>query len=163
MDLPGVAPGSSACGADASSCWTISPCLLSGSREDSNSPSRIRATLSSKQCPHPGRMTSVVLELRELESNQRPPGSEPGVTTNSNAPYPVKRSRRMNLLATTHMLRVIGSQVVFQAAGAGIEPADSWFKARHHYQQRRPRNVIYRGTGGTRTRALVLNRHLLCR
>jgi hypothetical protein len=30
-------------------------------------------------------MTSVC-ELRELESNQRPPGSEPGVTTNSNYP-----------------------------------------------------------------------------
>ncbi len=26
--------------------------------------------------------------------------------------------------------------------GVGIEPTDSWFKARHHYQQRRPRNVI---------------------
>ena len=25
--------------------------------------------------------------------------------------------------------------------GVGIEPTDSWFKARHHYQQRRPRNV----------------------
>jgi hypothetical protein len=38
-----------------------------------------RASLAS------GRMTSVC-KLRELESNQRPPGSEPGVTTNSNCP-----------------------------------------------------------------------------
>jgi hypothetical protein len=26
--------------------------------------------------------------------------------------------------------------------GVGIEPTDSWFKARHHYQQRRPRNCV---------------------
>ena len=34
-----------------------------------------------------GRMTSVhSIKLRGLESNQRPPGSEPGVTTSSNYP-----------------------------------------------------------------------------
>ena len=32
---------------------------------------------------HQGRV-SLITELRKLESNQRPPGSEPGVTTNSN-------------------------------------------------------------------------------
>jgi hypothetical protein len=41
--------------------------------------------------PSSGRMTSVKrancpLQLRGLESNQRPPGSEPGVTTSSNCP-----------------------------------------------------------------------------
>ena len=29
---------------------------------------------------------TLVLKLLKLESNQRPPGSEPGVTTNSNYP-----------------------------------------------------------------------------
>ena len=34
-----------------------------------------------------GRMTSVLhIQFRGLESNQRPPGSEPGVTTSSNCP-----------------------------------------------------------------------------
>ena len=32
------------------------------------------------------RMTSIDCKLRELESNQRHPGSEPGVTANSNYP-----------------------------------------------------------------------------
>ena len=27
--------------------------------------------------------------------------------------------------------------------GAGIEPTDSWFKVRHHYRQRRPRNGYF--------------------
>jgi hypothetical protein len=31
-------------------------------------------------------VVASVCKLRELESNQRPPGSEPGVTTNSNCP-----------------------------------------------------------------------------
>ena len=31
-------------------------------------------------------------------------------------------------------------QTVVSVIPDGIEPTDSWFKARHHYQQRRPRN-----------------------
>ena len=66
-----------------SSCWTMSPCPSSGSRETRtrkrHAPPAVFKTASSS-C----RMTSV--KLRELESNQRPPSSEPGVTTNSNYP-----------------------------------------------------------------------------
>ena len=41
-----------------------------------------------------GRMTSVhSIKLRGLESNQRPPGSEPGVTTSSNYPGILLRHR----------------------------------------------------------------------
>ncbi len=68
-------------------------------------------------------------KLRELESNQRPPGSEPGVATNSDYPASV-------LFYDTHDVTRFA-----EAAGAGIEPAGSWFKARRHYQQRLPRNT----------------------
>ena len=34
--------------------------------------------------------------------------------------------------------------------GVGIEPTNSWFKARHHYQQRRPRKIM-RVSCGSRT------------
>ena len=50
-----------------------------------------------------------------------------------------------------------------KAAGAGVEPADPWFKATYFYRQKLPRNQTSRGTGGTRTRDPVLNRHPLCR
>ena len=75
-----------------------------------------------------GRMTSI--ELRGLESNQRPPGSEPGVTTSSNCPG--------SFMCLRHARN---RRVRSKVPGAGIEPANSWFKARHHYQQRRPRNA----------------------
>ena len=53
-----------------------------------------------------GRMTSVhSIKLRGLESNQRPPGSEPGVTTSSNYPG-IRRGYRSRV----------------QARGEGIEP-----------------------------------------
>ena len=42
-------------------------------------------------------MTSVC-KLRELESNQRPPGSEPGVTTNSNYPAVFGKPRQQALI-----------------------------------------------------------------
>jgi hypothetical protein len=44
-----------------------------------------------------GRMTSV-FKLRELESNQRPPGSEPGVTANSNYPAVFVKPRQRWLI-----------------------------------------------------------------
>lgn len=45
---------------------------------------RTHSILGSSQVPDPaGRLPC---KLRELESNQRPPGSEPGVTTNSDCP-----------------------------------------------------------------------------
>ena len=41
-----------------------------------------------KTGPGSGRLASIasIGQFRELESNQRPPGSEPGVTTSSNCP-----------------------------------------------------------------------------
>ena len=39
-----------------------------------------------------------------------------------------------------------------RAAGAGVEPADSWFKATHFYRQKLPRNLSSRVPGGNRTR-----------
>ena len=57
---------------------------VSGSRETRTHKSRLRPPVF-KTGSSSGRMTSVC-KLRELESNQRPPGSEPGVTTNSNYP-----------------------------------------------------------------------------
>jgi hypothetical protein len=53
-----------------------------------------------------GRMTSVhSIKLRGLESNQRPPGSEPGVTTSSNYPE-----------------LLLGHRWCGKARGEGIEP-----------------------------------------
>ena len=80
MESPGVAPGFSACDADVvlldhdpdkRKPWDSNP--------QTARPSPVFGTGSSS-----GRMASV--KLRGLESNQRPPGSEPGVTTNSNYP-----------------------------------------------------------------------------
>ena len=51
---------------------------------DSNPQTHVASTVF-KTASSSGRMTSV-FKLRELESNQRPPGSEPGVTANSNCP-----------------------------------------------------------------------------
>ena len=42
--------------------------------------------LFSRQVPHPAGCLPLANKLRGLESNQRPPGSEPGVTTSSNYP-----------------------------------------------------------------------------
>ncbi len=58
--------------------------ILSGNRETRTHKSRSRPPVF-KTGSSSGRMASDC-KLRELESNQRPPGSEPGVTTNSNYP-----------------------------------------------------------------------------
>ena len=67
-----------------SSCWTMSPFFRSGSRGTRTHKSLSRPPVF-KTGSSSGRITSVQ-QLRELESNQRPPGSEPGVTTNSDYP-----------------------------------------------------------------------------
>jgi hypothetical protein len=56
-------------------------------------------------------MTSVC-KLRELESNQRPPGSEPGVTTNSNYPasFTVNDASHVELRGQESNLRTRGSK-----------------------------------------------------
>ena len=58
--------------------------IVSGSRETRTHKSRSRPPVF-KTGSSSGRMASDC-KLRELESNQRPPGSEPGVTTSSNYP-----------------------------------------------------------------------------
>lgn len=65
--------------------YTRGVCYFSGSRETRTHKSRSRPPVF-KTGPSSSRMTSVLFKLRELESNQRLPGSEPGVTTNSNYP-----------------------------------------------------------------------------
>ena len=64
-----------------------------------------------------------------------PPGSEPSIATSSD--YPAMNVPRMTRCSATSS----------QIAGAGIEPAHSWFKATNFYQQKLPRSE--RGTGGT--------------
>jgi hypothetical protein len=95
------------------------------------------------------RMTSVNFPLRELESNQRfrvqGPASLPAATI------------PQFLCVEGHERRFASSRI----AGAGIEPAPPGSKpsiaANSDYPASR------RGTGGTRTHALVPNKHLLCR
>lgn len=65
------------------------------------------------------------------------------------APRPAVRRPRSNCLVLV--------------PGVGIEPTDSWFKARHHYQQRRPRNDCSRVPCGSRARLAGLEARSLCR
>jgi hypothetical protein len=78
----------------ASSCWTMSPIEAEADHGCAAVPG---LELTSGSSPPPvfktgsssGRITSVRVaqkKLRELESNQRPPGSEPGATTGSSCP-----------------------------------------------------------------------------
>ena len=139
---------------------------ISGSRETRTHKSRSRPPVF-KTGSSSSRMASVC-KLRELESNQRPPGSaetfyrpRPSFLAHREAasvalPTATIPHRSCSMALT----RLHGSR---RAAGAGVEPADPWFKATYFYRQKLPRNQSTRGTGGTRTHALVLNRHLLCR
>ena len=87
VDSLGFAPRFSACGAGV---------LLLDDEPDRIEAEAVRLELTSGQMPPPifeigsssGRITSVLHfeKFRGLESNQWPPGSEPGVTTNSNYP-----------------------------------------------------------------------------
>ena len=70
--------------------------IVSGSRETRTHKSRSRPPVF-KTGSSSGRMTSDC-KLRELESNQRPPGSEPGVTTNSNYPASFGKPRQRALV-----------------------------------------------------------------
>jgi hypothetical protein len=62
-------------------------------------------------------------KFRELESNQRPPGSRPGVTTNSN--YPGADSLTMTTLTAS-------------SSGRRTRTFVSWFKARQPTPSRSP-------------------------
>ena len=67
------------------------PIFWSGSRETRTHKSVGARPPVFKTGSSSGRMTSVLDKLRELESNQRPPGSEPGVTTNYPASFLFQR------------------------------------------------------------------------
>ena len=79
---------------------------------------------------------------------------EPGVTTNSNC-----SAMSSFISCSTTRTTVHGS---LKAAGVGIEPTPPGSRPGITTSSDYPAS-FYRGTGGTRTRALVLNRHLLCR
>ena len=115
--------------------------IISGSRETRTHKSRSRPPVF-KTGSSSGRMTSVC-KLRELESNQRPPGSEPGVTTNSNYPASFMfktldvRTVRVKLRGQESNLRTRGSKpgistdrnypAIKQPEGrAGLEPTP-WY------------------------------------
>src|SRR5688572_7839232 len=88
-------------------------------------------------------MTSVS-KLRELESNQRPPGSEPGVTTNSNYPASTLfhdtltiprfaascggRSRTCGHVVQSHVFLPTETTPHHQECPAGVEPASPGWK-----------------------------------
>ena len=83
---------------------------FSGSRETRTHKSRSRPPVF-KTGSSSSRMASVC-KLRELESNQRPPGSEPGVTTNSNYPasFTVNDASHVELRGQESNLRTRGSK-----------------------------------------------------
>ena len=108
---------------------------------DSNPQSRFIGTPVFKTGSSSGRMTSI--ELRGLESNQRPPGSEPGVATSSNHPAVLS-------LLVRHASR--------KGSGRRIRTSVAWFKGRQPTVSRSPRVPC-----GSRTRLSSLEGWRLCR
>src|SRR5207245_75151 len=86
--------------------------------------------------------------FRELESNQRPPGSEPGVTTSSNCPG------ADSLFKTTSAER---------SSGRRGRTFVSCYKARQPTASRSPINKNPRVPCGNRTRLSSLEGWRLCR
>ena len=149
MDSSGIAPESPVCRTDV---------FLLDHEPECSSPSGSRGTRTHKRdVPAACFQDRFLIQSDDFRDFQiagvgiepTPPGSEPSATTSSS--YPA-----MNVLRMTRR-----SSRSSRIAGAGIEPADSWFKAANFYQQKLPRSG--RGTGGTRTHARVLNKHQLCR
>ncbi len=133
----------------ASSCWTMSPSFRERKPWDSNPQAACAATCFQDRLliqPDDFRLSSCGSWNRTN-----------GLLVQSQASLPTAtiphRSCFQRHTRSTH-----GSR---RAAGAGIEPADSWFKARHHYQQRLPR--IGRVPCGSRTRLARLEAWNLCR
>ena len=139
----------------ASSCWTMSPtCLLSG-RRGTRTPKRLAPPPVFGTGSSSGRMPSVSHKLRGLESNQRPPGSEPGVTTSSNYPGSSWNQRHVVCVA----VRVCSS-------GRRNRTSVSWFKARRPAASRSPIVALsssFRVPCGNRTRFAGLEARCLCR
>jgi hypothetical protein len=111
-------------------------------------------------------------ELRGLESNQRPPGSEPGVTTNSNCPAineslscdkvrgegfepPSPASKAGSLPLADPRASPSISYLNSQKCPAGVEPASPAWKAGTFAA--RPRARCFKcGSRGTRTHKRVV-------
>ena len=147
-----------------SSCWTMSPSCFSspsGSRgtrtHKRDAPAAcFQPDLATAVRLHPryrsaanlasGRMTSVV-KLRELESNQRLRGQSPASLPAATIPQEgqvlrVKCQVPEKRFASSSFWHLTLDSSLFALdsfAGAGIEPADSWFKATNFYQQKLPR------------------------
>jgi hypothetical protein len=110
---------------------------------------RLRRTPVFETGPSSGRMTSVCSplgELRELESNQRPPDSESGVTTSSNCP------------ALFHQRGI----PFRRGSGRRIRTFIACFKGRQPAVSRSP-SVVPKVPCGSRTRLVGLEGRHLCR
>jgi hypothetical protein len=105
-----------------SSYWTISPSFRSGSRE-TRTRKRLAPPLVFKTSSSSSRMTSVLSCGSWNRTN--------GLLVQSQASLPAATTPHRSCSMTP--VRSHGSH---QAAEVGIEPTNSWFKARHHYQQR---------------------------
>jgi hypothetical protein len=111
-----------------SSCWTMSPSCFS-------SPSGSRGTRTHKRAAPAACFQDRFLirpddfrgQVAGVGIEPTPPGSEPSIATSSDNPaMDVRRRTQLSWQSS-------------RTAGAGIEPADSWFKATNFYQQKLPR------------------------
>ena len=129
---------------------------------DSNPQTHMASTVF-KTGSSSSRMTSV-FKLRELESNQRPPGfsGEPGVTTNSNYPavFIKPRQRWLNEVRVFRVLRpgiapnlraskARAATTRRRECPAGVEPASPGWKPGAFAA--RPRALVVSGRRGSRT------------
>ena len=139
MDSSGIAPESSVCRTDV--------VLLDHEPDCSSSASGSRGTRTHKRDLRAACFQDRFLiqsdDFRDLQTagvgiEPTPPGSEPSIATSSDYPAMVVRQMTRSQLRSSRI------------AGAGIEPADSWFKATDFYQQKLPRNG--RVPCGNRTR-----------
>ncbi len=114
VEAPGIASGSPACGAGVVRL-DHTPMSFKRKPWGSNPQAASLPPPAFQAGSSPVRMASVDrIKFREVESNHRPPGSEPGVTTNSNCPGSLSlRDKRCS-----HQVR-----------GGGIEPPSSASKA----------------------------------
>ena len=112
IHLQGTPPGTRTgdqLGSNQSCCQLHQGRVVISGRRGTRTPKRLAPPPVFKTGSSSGRMPSVVFhKLRGLESNQRPPGSEPGVTTSSN--YPGSSLSRDTIKSR-------------QARGEGIEPS----------------------------------------
>ncbi len=154
VDPPGLAPGSAVCG---TGVFLLNDEPDKAEGEGLEPPNGSRRRLFSRQVPHPaGCLPSASCGSWNRTNGLLRPTLRVGARSQASLPTATVPHRRCSIT-------LMPSQGSHQAAGAGVEPADTWFKATYFYRQKLPRNQTTRGTGGTRTHAPVLNRHPLCR